>query len=120
MTKSDFVKSQRLINLEAWARARYAQGTWRSPEFREALRDKCLVSWGVSEGAAKNMSNIVQKRMVLKEPPALETQAQAPQVLPVMEQPHEEGSVAEMIAKYRRERPEEFAVPTTDFRVVEE
>lgn len=119
MTKTEMVKSQRLIHLEHWARAHYAGETWRTPEFREALRDYCLVTWGTSEGGAKNMSNIVQKRMVLQKPPALEA-PQTIQVRPVMEQPHEEGSVAEIISGYRRDYPEEFAVPATDFHVVEE
>ena len=109
-------KSLRLMTLEGWARAHYKQEDWTGYQFKEALEEYCLMTWGVTEGASKNMTKIVQLRMTRKKPAALE--------LPHLAEPpleEEKGmSLAEIIGGYRKANPEEFAVPKPDPTVVEE
>ena len=110
---SDGRKTMRLMSLENWARGKYPSEKFPTREFKAALGEYCLITWGVSDSAADNMARIVQLRMTRTMPKSLE-----PVSPPTAE---EEGlSILEMIQGHRAAHPEEYRPPKTDFEVQED
>jgi len=115
MTKAEKERTERLLFLESWARARYPSQQWPTPEFKAALEELCLYKWAVPDGTAKNMARIVQIRMTKVAPKVVSrTTSEA--------SPESEAgmSLEEIISGYRKANPEEFKAPVTDFHVIEE
>lgn len=116
MNHAEAQKSKRLDFLERWVKTKYPQKVWRTPEFKRAIEDYCLMHYALSDSAAKNMAKILQLRLIANAPETI--QESQPPPAPVEE---EEGkNVLEIIQGYRSANPEEFKAPKTDFQVIQE